>query len=170
MHQVDDIRRWYDYTRWANARVLDAAERLAPEALERDLGTSFASVRATLAHMLGAEWLWLERCRGRSPRAVPAMATWRTARDLRAAWAEVQRGQAELLAALGDDALGAEVAYTNLAGEARRYPLGDVLRHVVNHATYHRGQVTAMLRQLGAPGVGTDFILVLDEGAGAIVR
>ena len=50
------------------------------------------------------------------------------------------------------------IEYTNLAGETCADPVWLVLHQLSNHATYHRGQVVTMLRQLGAPGVSTDLI------------
>ena len=44
---------------------------LTPEQFTRDLGSSFGSVRDTLVHICGAEWIWLERWHGRAPTAIP---------------------------------------------------------------------------------------------------
>ena len=158
MTRLDEIRQLYDFNRWANARILDAAAALAPDAFDRDLGSSFPSVRATLAHVLGAEWIWLSRWNGTSPTAQPA---WELddVSSVRARWTEVEAGQAVFLASLDDDRLDQAIDYRNLAGEPYRSPLWQMLRHVVNHSTYHRGQVTTMLRQLGAAPPATDLIL-----------
>ena len=59
--------------------------------------------------------------------------------------------------------MGADMRYRNLRGEFYSYPLWQQLAHVVNHSTYHRGQVTTMLRQLGAAAVSTDLLLYYDE-------
>jgi uncharacterized damage-inducible protein DinB len=158
MTRLDEIRQLYDFNRWANGRILEAAAALAPEPFDRDLGSSFPSVRATLAHVLGAEWIWLARWNGTSPTAPPAWALGDVA-SLRARWAEVEAGQAVLLASLDDDRLDQAIDYRSLAGEPYRSRLWQMLRHVVNHSTYHRGQVTTMLRQLGAAAPATDLIL-----------
>lgn len=120
-------------------------------------------MHGTLAHMLGAEWLWLERWRGGSPTAVPARAAWHTVADLEAAWAPVRDGQRAFLAGLHPAELERVVAYRTLAGAPRAYPLVEVLVHGASHSTYHRGQVSAMLRQLGATPPATDYVLFLDE-------
>ncbi|HXY29955.1 MAG TPA: DinB family protein [Gemmatimonadaceae bacterium] len=160
---LEQVREWYAYTWWANARMLDAAAALSEEQLGRDLGTSFRSVHGTLVHMLGAEWLWLERCHGRSHRAFAGANGWRALGDIRAAWDAVAAGQRSFLATVTEARLAAPLAYTNMAGEPHCYSLGHVLSHVVNHATYHRGQVAAMLRQLGASATSTDFTLFAPE-------
>lgn len=164
---LDDIRRWHAYNEWATSRLLAATLALPDDALTRDLGTSFGTLRGTLAHMLGAEWLWLERCHGRSPDAVPALHDAHGVAEIAARWRDVAAGFHALLDGLDDDALARPVSYRNLAGEPHAYALCDALRHVVNHATYHRGQVAAALRRLGAAAPSTDFTAFVDEAARA---
>ena len=67
----DEIRQLFDYNAWANQRSLDAAAALTAEDFTKPLGSSFSSVRDTLAHIWGAEWLWLERFQGVSPASLP---------------------------------------------------------------------------------------------------
>ena len=59
------IRELNDYSRWANRRTLAATAQLDSDKFTRSMGNSFSSVRDTLAHILGAEWIWLERWQGR---------------------------------------------------------------------------------------------------------
>ena len=163
MHDsVDLFRSAYRYLQWANDRVLEAASALSAEQYTRDLGVSFRSVHGTLAHMVGSEWLWLERWRGNSPSAVPRYNDWQSASDLAGVWRAVASGQTDFLTRLSAADLERKVAYRNFAGEPKEFSLADVLLHALNHATYHRGQVTAMLRQLGAVPPATDYTLYLD--------
>src|SRR5690606_38710503 len=148
----------FAYNRWANHRILDAAAKLGDEALDRDLGSSFPSVRATLAHVLSAEWVWLSRWKGTSPTGLPDSWDLSTLDAIRARWAEVEREQHALIDALGEDDLRRAVAYRNIKGQPFTSTMAQMLRHVVNHSTYHRGQVITMLRQLGAEPLSTDLI------------
>ena len=75
----------------------------------------------------------------------------------------MERGQTEFLDALDPDRLGEVISYVNLKGDTFAYPLRRMLQHVVNHATYHRGQITTLLRQLGATPLSTDLLLY-DDG------
>lgn len=161
----DIIRDLYAYTDWANARVLDAVAGLPQEAFTRDLGSSFPSVHATLVHMLGAEWIWLKRWQGESPPGMPAHWPLVTAADVRERWNGVAAERRSFLASLDDARLRAILDYRNMRGDAFRAPLFEILLHAVNHATYHRGQIVTMLRQLGAPGVGTDLVVYHRERA-----
>ncbi len=80
-----DIVMLYDYNAWANARILRAVEPLIPEAFLRDLKNSFPSVRDTLAHILGAEWIWLRRWASAACGWLSSSGNWRRARWCRCA-------------------------------------------------------------------------------------
>ena len=160
-----DVQILYDYNRWANARTLDAASALTAEQFTRDMSSSHASVRDTLAHILAAEMIWLKRWNGMSPRALLGAADFPHLPALRAGWAEVEREQSDFIARLTDESLARVIAYTNTKGEEWKYPLWQMLQHVVNHSSYHRGQVAAMLRQLGAEPAPTDFLVFFDSAA-----
>ncbi len=158
------IQELYGYNRWANGRALAAASRLTAEQLMKDVGSSFRSVRDTLAHILGAEWIWLMRWNSTSPRALLSPTEFPSVAALEARWAEVETGQRQFLDSLTDESLTQPLAYVNTKGQRWQYPLWQTLVHAVNHSTYHRGQVTTMLRQLGAEPVATDFLVCYDVG------
>ncbi|HEU4436999.1 MAG TPA: DinB family protein, partial [candidate division Zixibacteria bacterium] len=147
---MERIRALYDFNRWANGRVLEAAEKLSPEQLTKDLKNIFPSVRDTLVHIMAAEWIWLERWRGTSPKALLGTAEFPTVPAIRNRWAEIGHGQKKFLAEASAESLQRVVAYLNLRGQRWEYPLWQMLQHLVNHSSYHRGQITTMLRQLGA--------------------
>jgi len=159
------ITELYSYNRWANAKTLAAASRLDNEAFTRELGNSFSSVRDTLVHILGAEWIWLERWNGRSPKALPSSAELPTLAAITERWKLVEEGQNSFMQGLGASDLSKAISYVNPRGETWTYPLGQQMLHVVNHSTYHRGQITTLLRQLGAEAVSTDLLLYHDEQA-----
>jgi uncharacterized damage-inducible protein DinB len=157
--ELDMIRAIYEYVRWADDRAIGAAEKLAPEAFTRPLGSSFASVRDTLVHAVSAEWIWLSRWTGTSPAAMWDPKDFPDAASLRRRWEEVQRDLAAFVARQTPETLRADCSYRNLKGQPMAYPLWKLMLHMPNHSTYHRGQVTTLLRQLGAEPVATDFVL-----------
>jgi len=163
---LQDIVTLYEYNRWANGRTLEAAGKLEPTAFVTDLKNSFPSVRDTLAHILGAEWAWLRRWHGESPTKLIAASEYPTAASLRERFEAVDRERGEFLASLTAERLQQPLDYRDLAGNAMRLPLVQSMQHVVNHGTYHRGQVTTMLRQLGATPVSTDMSRFYLERAG----
>jgi len=152
-----EIELLYDYNAWANTRALDAAAALDPEAFIRDLKNSFPSVRDTLAHILNAEHLWLRRWKGEARPTALSAADYPSVEPLRDGFAKVGVERRALLSGLSEDRLKAPFTYHDLAGTPHTLPLIHTVQHVVNHGTYHRGQITTMLRQLGATPVSTDM-------------
>jgi uncharacterized damage-inducible protein DinB len=149
----------YAYNCWANRQVLQAVAPLSADEFTRDLKSSFPSIRDTLVHILGAEWIWLRRWLGESPRAHPA--AWRTLSypELLDRWGEHDAEQNAFVAQLTDAQLARPLSYTSMRGEPFRAPLHQLVRHVVNHSSYHRVQVTTLLRQLGYTPVSTDLVM-----------
>jgi uncharacterized damage-inducible protein DinB len=153
-----EVRLLFDYNTWANRRALGAAEKLAAEEFTRPMGSSFSSVRDTLAHIYGAEWIWLERFQGRSPSALPRAADFPDSRSLRDCWLAHDERLHRFIAGLGQEDLDREMEYQTLRFGIYRNPLWQSMQHLVNHGTYHRGQVTTLLRQLGAQPILTDLM------------
>ncbi len=99
---------------------------------------------------MAAEWIWLARWKGTSPKALLNPADFPDFASVKARWAEVEGDLMEFVNQMSQDALEQVINYTNTRGETWRYPLRQLMQHLVNHSSYHRGQVTTMLRQPGA--------------------
>jgi uncharacterized damage-inducible protein DinB len=155
----EDVGRLLDYTVWANHRILRCAATLSAASFRRDLGSSHGGVRGTLAHILGAEWIWLERWKGISPDKGVDEGEFPDIVVLRDRWALVEQHRAAWFAALKEPALARQVSFRTLDGRQFEAPLWQLVQHTVNHSTYHRGQVMALLRMLGAKPVSTDMLL-----------
>lgn len=160
-----EILALYEYNRWANDRFLDAAANLADDEFGRDLRSSFPSIRATLAHILEAEWIWLQRWLGVSPTDLPPDWGVTSYAALRERWQAFETEQWSFLTTLTDEALTRVLDYRNMAGTPFSNPLWEMMQHVANHSTYHRGQVATMLRQLGRPVPVSDLIAFYRERA-----
>jgi uncharacterized damage-inducible protein DinB len=148
---LEDLRTLVEYHYWARDRVLDAAAMLAPDQFTRDMGNSFRSVRDTLVHLYGAEWAWCSRWNGRSPTALVPADGFSNVAALRSRWAELESEVRAVLDRVGPDGVNAVISYTMFNGDARASVFWHMVQHMVNHASYHRGQITTMMRQLGAP-------------------
>lgn len=159
MDRITEIRELYAFNRWANQRVLESLASLSAEEFSRDMKSSHPSVRETLLHIMASEWIWLSRWLGTSPTAMPQ--EWRSfgLPQIVTAWEELYRAQQSFLEKLSDADLDRVIDYRNLKGEPHSNPLWQLLRHMVNHSSYHRGQITTMLRQLGHTPVATDLVL-----------
>jgi uncharacterized damage-inducible protein DinB len=162
MMTPEQVRTLYAYDAWANRRVLDACAALAPEQFTKDLESSFRSARDTLAHIMGAEWLWLERFRGRTA-ALASGDQFPDLASLRARWAEVERDLLAYVGGLSAADLERSFDYRDTKGNPHSSLLWQTLQHVANHSTYHRGQVTTLFRQLGVKPIGTDLIAFYRE-------
>jgi len=155
---VDDLKTLLDYHYWARDRLLAALDVLTPEEYTRDLGSSFRSIRDTAVHTYAAEWAWHLRWQGQGPSALLESARFPDVASLRAAWAEHEEKMRAFLERIGGD-IDRVIEYRLLNGDPGATPFWQMLQHVVNHASYHRGQVTTMLRQIGAqPPKSMDLI------------
>jgi len=179
---VSDIKTLYDYNRWANERLLSALEKLSDPQFTMVLPSSFPSIRETVFHILFAEWLWLKRWQGTSPRStvpdpdtsaatgrtlaqggMPTVKELSTLAALRSFADAIERERQKFLSGLNEDVLHARLQFSDMAGTPYSQPLMHLLQHLVNHGTYHRGQVTTMLRQVGVATVSLDMLYFFRE-------
>lgn len=143
-----------DYTLWASSKLLDAASRLTPHQISLDLKVSHTSVLTTLQHIYYADRTWLARLTGQQihfadPDPGPSLD------DLKEAWPPVIAALRAYVASATD--LEFNLTATRLNGATFTCARWKIILHVVNHATLHRGQVMAMLRQLGQVPPATDL-------------
>jgi uncharacterized damage-inducible protein DinB len=168
----EDIDLLYRYNRWANGTVLKTVATLSVAQFNQKLGGSFPSVRETLVHLMGADWIWLRRWKGTSPSALLSAADFPDLDSIKSKWRDIEVGQADFVRQVTDLSLKEPLRYVNLKGQSFEYPLGRAMQHLVNHGTYHRGQVTNFLRQLGAQPAATDLLVYfeveskMDQSAG----
>ena len=179
---VTDIQTLYAYNRWANERLFSALDKLNERQFTAAIQSSFPSIRETVFHILFAEWLWLKRWQGTSPRSTLAdpdasPATWSTLTPggtptmkelstltgLKVFADSIERQRREFLTGLNDEALHSPLQFTDMAGTPYAEPLVQLLQHLVNHSTYHRGQVTTMLRQTGGEAASLDMLYFFRE-------
>ena len=160
-------RQLFDYNHWANQRALDSAAQLSDQEFVKPRGSSFSSLRDTLVHISAAEWIWLERFQGRSPASLPDVLECGDVDSLRAKWAEQEARLLAFVGKLTPEDLNRVMEYKTLKFGVYKNPLWQSMQHVVNHGTYHRGQVTTLLRQLGAQPILTDLMHYYRERATA---
>lgn len=166
----NDIDLIYQYDRWANNRVFQAASSLSSEDLTRNLGGGFPSVRDTLVHIVAAEWIWLTYW-NEPVRSSEFLTDLRTRREalfaadlfpdlatIQRKWTEVEKEQIEFVQRLTGEVLGEMIEFRS--GQVR---LELLMQHLANHSTYHRGQLSLMMRQLRAEPAATDFHLFVAE-------
>lgn len=162
---VAEIRALFEYNAWANERTLDACAVLTPEQFTQPNGSSFPSVRDTLAHVLGAEWVWFERWHGRFPSFPRPEDIPSDLPGLRAQWEVNGRALVDFARTRTQDHLNTIHEIRTFDGTAYTHALWQMMQHLVNHGTYHRGQVATFLRQMGQKAAPTDLIRYYRERA-----
>jgi len=145
---AETLRQHLDYTAWASQRLMGAAAELTPEELTRDFKTSDKTVVDTLAHIFAADRIWLQRIHG-NPQKVFIEPADRDFERLREAWPALHRQWKDWAASLTDQQAAATLSYRDMKGNAYEQPLWQVILHVVNHGSHHRGMVSGFLRAMG---------------------
>jgi uncharacterized damage-inducible protein DinB len=159
MRAKEDVARMLDYNIWANHRLMRAAATLSVDDFKRDtLAASHGGVRGTLTHIMGAEWIWLERWKGFSPTRLFDEGDFADVVSLKDRWTLIEDHRDEWFRGLSEDSLGEALRYRTTEGVPYEAPLWKLMQHVLNHSTYHRGQVTLLLRAVGVRPVSTDLV------------
>jgi uncharacterized damage-inducible protein DinB len=159
MGLLTQTRQLLLYTLWADGVVLDAAREVSLEHLTRNAGVSFGSLLGTLSHTLGSQRRWLARFVGQGAAQQDAGdPSFADLEGLVAGWGETASQLEFFLASLTEEQLEAEVTWGSTKGSVNARPLWQPIAHMVNHSTYHRGQVVSLLRQLGYQPPKTDLI------------
>ena len=146
----------FKYDAWATDHQLTVIKSLSDAQYEKDLGSSHRGIQGTITHMYGAERVWLARWTGKGANAMPEGVLPQS--GLRDRWNVLHTEILEYAESLTDQKLFSAFPYRDLRGNPYSQPLWQQMQHLANHSTYHRGQITTMLRQLGVTPVPTDLI------------
>ena len=155
---MQDILTLFEYDEWATARTLESVSAIAEETYLQDLKSSHGGIHGTLVHLYSAGRIWLQRWRGNAGarhvtvEEIPALGL------LRRRWSEYREDLKGYLAVLTESTLDAPLSYNDMRGNRHSEPLVQQMLQVTNHATYHRGQVVTMLRQVNGKPAATDLI------------
>ena len=180
---ISDIQTFYAYNRWANERMFAALAKLSEQQFKEPVQSSFPSIRDTVFHIVAGEWLWLKRWQGTSPRStlpdpdlspatwstlspggIPSIKELATPPALKSFADSVEKERRDFLLCLSENVLQAPLRFNDMAGTPCAEPLVQLMQHLVNHGTYHRGQVITMQRQIGVDTVALDMLYFFREG------
>lgn len=150
------------YSGWASRKLVDAVGQLSPEERIRPMGVSHESLQKTLGHIYAADRAWYSRTVDPST-PVPPLGEHHTMEALTGDWQELQKKWEAWTDSLADRDLERVFEFKLRDGTAGQAVVWQIVMHVVNHATLHRGQVMAMLRQLGVKPPATDLIYYYRE-------
>jgi len=174
MQWSDHFRRYARYNAWINQSLLEASLSLPEEQQNKDLGVFFHSLTGSWNHIMVGDLLWLNRLATIFPILDDAIDTWPKPTTLnQVLYPELQqlvqpRQQLDELIIQWCDFLREtdcedRLQYHNTQEQLVVKPLPNVMQHLFNHQTHHRGQITAILSQLGGDYGATDFLFMPDD-------
>jgi uncharacterized damage-inducible protein DinB len=149
-----DIQTLFDYTYWANGRILAASAKVSEAQFTAPASHSWGSLRGTLIHMLDTEYGWRMICQHDTETPVLTDAGLPTLADIANRWREEETAMRAYLASLSD---------ADLSGTVRKRQLQHYLFHIANHSTLHRSECAVMLTDFGASPGDVDFTDFLNE-------
>ena len=159
--ELELIRGIWDYHWWGNRTLFDEAAALGEETAKKEMGKqfSFPTLKGMLAHIYGADRLWLARWKGESPTRLYGDADFASLADLRTSWNALEAEQRAFVTSLGTADLKRTLDYKSTDGKPFAQPLWQLLQHVVNHATHHRSEIATMVTMTKGSPPSTDMVL-----------
>lgn len=164
---TDDLRNLFAYHRWADERCLDACHRLAPGLYEEPepYEVGWPSIRSVVVHLAWGNDAWIRRFLRQPPVPIPKETELPTLDEAeRLLIACHDRFAAEVLPGFSAEQIASPFTYINYQGREITAPLWAALWHVVNHGTYHRGQIASKLKRRGVDPPTTDLVYWSIEG------
>ncbi len=145
----------YDYHAWSNEKMLQHVMTLPDGVFTAKVNSVFSSIAETFGHIAAVDEAWFSRMKGNQPPAIEAK-RFANVQEAQAYFGGLQTQIRQFLSEQED--VEKTVEYRNTKGQRFENTIAEIVRHIVNHGTYHRGNVAAMIRQLGHTGVSTDYI------------
>ncbi|MCI0450107.1 MAG: DinB family protein [Chlorobi bacterium] len=160
------LLKYTNYNLWANTKLTGFLKNIKPELLDKELLSSFSTIRKTVYHIWDAEQIWYNRLSGTSLTDWPSE-SFNGSFD---GFVELFTGQSQLFIDFVQSKSEAELTqdfeYKSMEGKPNKNPVCDTVLHCMNHSTFHRGQLITMLRNLGHTELSsTDFITFIRETA-----
>jgi uncharacterized damage-inducible protein DinB len=162
---LQEAKLLHAFNSWATEKIFQVVGTLTPEQVDRDLKSSHGSIYGTLLHLVAAEKIWLSRWVGKPDASMLAASAAPTVAALKSVWEKVGFETAQWLGTMTDRRLQDSFTMTTTTGETYRHVFAQAFRHVVDHGTYHRGQIVTLLRQTGVPPPSTGMIAFYRETA-----
>jgi uncharacterized damage-inducible protein DinB len=160
---LQEIIQLVAFNRWATQCFFEALSQLPAEQYGRDMHSSHGGIHGTLAHIVGAEKGWLSRWQGKSESGTAAIGQMHSLAELRALWEDICDEMSQFLTTLDDGKLQ-ETLSTMARTGSYTTSYWQMIQHVVDHSSYHRGQIVTMLRQLGVTPPSTGLMRFYRDG------
>ncbi|HUO62363.1 MAG TPA: DinB family protein [Terriglobales bacterium] len=166
--ELELIRGIWDYHWWSNRKLFDEVKALGEETATKEIGRqfSFPTLKGMLAHIYGADRIWLARWKDESPTKLYGDSDFASLADLRRSWDALETEQRAFVASLGTEDLKRTLDYKATDGKPYAQPLWQLLQHVVNHATHHRSEIATMVTMTKGSPASTDMVLFYRQPKG----
>jgi uncharacterized damage-inducible protein DinB len=152
------------YAYWANERLLPVIMALTEDEQQQAIVSSFPSIHKTLLHIWDANTIWWQRLH-KAEIIVPSLTFHPVMKDIEKGLLLDNRQWIDWISAATDDDLNEVLHYKTMRGDLFSQPVKEIVLHINNHGTYHRGQLVTMLRQLGVEKLPQlDYILFSRRG------
>ncbi len=161
---LQEVKNLHAYNAWANNRIFENVETLPADQYMKDMKSSHGGIHGTLTHIVGAEKVWLERFADNAQPFLKA-AEIPNPEALKNIWEKNGFETAKWLSMMSDKKLNETFEMKTLKGDVYKHIYWQAFQHLVNHSSYHRGQIITMLRQIDAKPVSTDLIQFYRETA-----
>ncbi len=158
----------FEYTRWADLRQLETTTPLADEAYFKNHGWSFGTIHEVMLHMLSAQSIWLDRIVGRTPVWLADDSRMAERAAVEPEWHAIHQRFTAFLADQTPQSLAAAITHTNMRGQTFTLPLWNLLTHVCNHSTHHRGQLNSMIKLSGGEPSEIDYSIYIKIAKGLL--
>jgi uncharacterized damage-inducible protein DinB len=160
MHtSIEHLRDLFGYLHSSDLMLLEEVSKLPDEEYYKERGISLGSIHKLMAHSMAAERVWLSRWKGATPTRIENESDFPTKADLARAWPQVHAEMLEFLGQQTPQALAGDLIARSMGGEPYAIALGHTMLHVVDHGTYHRGQLNSMIKQAGGKPVPAFYAL-----------
>lgn len=163
---LSEIKLLHAYNAWASNRIFDALAQIPEENYLRDLKSSHGGIHGTLTHLVAAQKMWHSRWVGTPDAKLMSAAEVPGLTELKVIWQKVGHDTAGFLGTMTDRKLQETFTVAYPSGETYTYIYWQSFQHVVDHSSYHRGQIVTMMRQLGIKPPVTMMIAFYRETAG----
>jgi uncharacterized damage-inducible protein DinB len=164
MELKNHLLRYARFNLWANKKACDYLQTISDEQFSKEIVSSFPSMKGTMLHIWDAQFIWIKRLEGTSLSDFPSKTFSGNLEDIVQGTLETSRQVIDYVDTSGDAFLQTKLTYKNVVGDEFTNVVSDIIQHVVNHSTFHRGQIITMLRQLGFTKLFvTDYIAFCRE-------
>jgi uncharacterized damage-inducible protein DinB len=154
----EHLQAMFDYVRWSDQQMLAASRTVNDEGYFKEQQISLGSIHKLLVHCMAAQWIWLSRWRGESPTRLENQDDYPTRDALMQRWPLVHSAMTDFLGTQTPKSLARDVQYRNTRGELFSLPLADLMLHVIDHGTYHRGQINTMIKRTGGQPANISYL------------